>query len=102
MVTYEVTLLRHDVFKETTEDWCGSYLMRGNPDDIMLVRVSLCQTGPNPPINGTWRVCVWGNDDCGMEKDFTSVSEAWACFLEVIRIDDVTRTALKALGFKRA
>lgn len=90
------------VFKKTTDDWCGSYIMRGWPEDKMLVEVSFCQTGPNPPIKGEWRVCAWGNDDCGMERDFTSESEAWVCFLEVIGLDDVTRVALKARGFKGA
>lgn len=96
-----------NVFKTTTDDWHGSYLLDNwysgaKPGATMLVEVSFCQTGPNPPINGEWRVCAWGNDDCGMGRDFTSESEAWVCFLEVIGLDDVTRAALKERGFKGA
>jgi hypothetical protein len=93
---------RVDVFKCTSDDWYGSYKLRtaytGNTEQ-MLVTVSFCQTGPNPPTNGDWRVCVWGNDDCGMELDFNDAAKAWQCFQDVIQLEDVTFESLKERGF---
>lgn len=89
-----------EVFKHTSEDWFPSYKMDGGRTS--LVEVCFTQTGPNPPIAGDWRVCVWGGDDCGMERDFSSETEAWNCFLQVIGLKDVTRAALKERGFSSA
>lgn len=89
-----------DVFKRTSDEWYPSFLEYRNGES--LVRVSFTQTGPNPPIDGEWRVCAWGADDCGLEKDFTDEQEAWVCFLEVIGYEDVTMDSLAKLGFKSA
>jgi len=80
------------VYKKTSDNWCPNY----NYDFVM---VSFCQTGPNPPINGEWRVCVWGADDFGMERDFKNKDEAWQVFIEVISLDNVTIDELKLLEF---
>ena len=91
-----------DVFKVTSDDWCGSYAIDGWHKGAlrqMLVIVSFCMTGPKPPHDGDWRVCVWGNDDCGMEKDFKDERTAWCCYLEIIGLEDVTMTAIKERGF---
>jgi hypothetical protein len=37
-----------------------------------------------------------------MEKDFSDRREAWACFLAVISLDDVTVARLRELGFVQA
>jgi hypothetical protein len=66
----------------------------------MLVRVTFTTIGPKD-VN-EWRVCVWGNDDCGMERDFEDEKAAWCCFLEVIGFDYVTRSNLQRLGFVSA
>jgi Fe2+ transport system protein FeoA len=34
-----------------------------------------------------------------MEKDFQEREEAWACFIAVISLDDVTVARLRELGF---
>lgn len=99
--------MRCDIFKVTTDDWYPAFKLADwykgtKPNETMLVQVSFTQTGPNPPINGEWRVCVWGGDDCGMERDFTNEKEAWCCFLEVIGLDDVNMAALKKRGFTYA
>ena len=96
------------VFKNTSDQWYPSYYL-GNwyngvqPGGSMVVEVSFLQTGP-ADTKSDWRVCVWGADDCGMEKDFdqTKEAEAWLCFLEVIGLEDVTRTKLMELGFVSA
>lgn len=86
----------YDVFKNTSDDWYPSYLLN---DDTKLVKVSFTQTGLNPPINGKWRVCVWGADDCGMEKDFTSEQEALFCFLDLIALSNITFEELSTREF---
>jgi len=89
-----------EVFKATSEDWFPSYKLDGGR--ISLVEVSFTQTGPKPPYQGSWRVCVWGGDDCGMDMDFSVEAEAWNCFLQVIGLTDVTRKALAGIGFSSA
>jgi hypothetical protein len=86
---------RVDAFKRTSGQWYPNYHLENHE----LVKVSFCQTGPCPSENGDWRVCAWGNDDFGMEKDFQEREEAWACFLAVISLDDVTADRLRELGF---
>lgn len=97
--------MRVDVFKRTSDDWYPSYSLNEYNKGIehqKLVEVTFCQTGPNPPYNGGWRVCAWGGDDCGMEKDFSDETFAWNCFLQVIGLDDVTKDKLHDMGFVSA
>lgn len=95
--------MRIDVFKRTSDDWYSSYeLSQWNKgvEHQRLVEVSFTQTGPDPKHGGgEYRVCVWGGDDCGMECDFTDEAKAWCCFLEVIRLEDVTMAALRERSF---
>ena len=86
---------RITVYKETTDDWYPSYKC----SDMQLVSVTLCQTGPYPPINGEWRVCVWGADDCGKERDFDLYDAAVQCFHDVINMPFVNMKELKDRGF---
>jgi len=94
------------VYKRTSDDWYPSYTLTqrvrsGEP--LKLVEVKFTQTGPDPKSgNGEWRVCVWGGDDCGMERDFADENEARAIFHEVIYLDDVTMAALRKYGFVSA
>ena len=92
------------VFKQTIDDWYGNYKIVGDKRVSDLVEVIFTQTGPNPKLHqGEYRVCVWGNDDCGMEKDFEDDEElAWNCFLQVIGMVSVTKNSLKILGFVSA
>ena len=86
------------VYKKTNEDWYGNYEIK---DGDSLVKVSLTQTGPDPKnYKGEFRVCVWGNDDCGMELDFgADETKALNCFLQVIGTGCVSRDHLISLGF---
>jgi hypothetical protein len=88
-----------NVYKKTLDDWYPSYKLTNN---VELVKVSFTTTGPNPPINGEWRVCVWGNDDCGMEIDFIDEKKALSIFMEILGCDYVNMELLKDLGFKSA
>lgn len=90
--------MKIEVYKETDENWFGNYEI----DDKKLVKVMFTQTGPFPPDNGEWRVCVWGTDDFGMEKDFIDHDEAMKCFQTVIQFDKIKQMELIRLGFKIA
>ena len=91
--------MRIEVYKQTDDNWCGNYKVVGDCRVSDIVEVSFCQTGPNPPINGDWRVCVWGNDDLGMEMDFDNETTALNMFYQVIELDKVNMSLLKKLGF---
>ena len=84
-----------EVFKRSSSDWYPAFRI---PLGCFLVKVSFLQLSPI----GGWRVCAWGGDDFGLEKDFDDEKEAWTCFLEVIGLDDVSHEELKALGFRSA
>jgi len=56
-----------------------------------------------PNFKGEFRVCVWGADDCGMERDFENrEAEALNTFMQVIGLPDVNFQDLKQLGFVSA
>lgn len=91
------------VFKLTNEDWYPSYSLkqyyRGNSEPL-LVRVALFELP-----SGGWRVCVWGADDFGMERDYSgekAEESARAMFNHVIALDYVRVQDLDANGFQRA
>jgi hypothetical protein len=104
---YKVT-----VFKPTYEDWFPCYscpdlhnqLTKDMSPDLKpgLVKVSFLRTGANE--DGPWRVCVWGNDDFGMEKDFPveDKESAWKCFLEVISCEYIAKSWLANNQFVKA
>lgn len=80
----------------SNEDWyptkAGTW-----PGKDGFVRVSLIGYGDDH-----WRVCVWGGDDFGLEKDFP-VGERSKAHDEFDRIVNLTtRTELRARGFINA
>jgi len=89
--------MRVEVFKRTQDDWYGNYKVVGDQRVSDLVEVSFLNLMPSG-----WRVCVWGNDDCGLERDFESESEAWNIFLQVIGMESVNKQPLRDLGFVAA
>ncbi len=92
---------RVDVFKKTNDDWYPAFEMGGEK----LVEVSFIQLTPwLPAEERVWRVCVWGNDDCGMERDFSPNEEnlAWSIFINVIGEEYVDMKFLLSLGFVSA
>ena len=108
---------RIDIFKPTTHDWAPSY--KADKHVGLLVRVSLMTDMVMGKFNKgkitegrIWhRVCVWGADDFGMEKDFEqgkdltpdpSREQALDCFLSVISLERVNPSDLRALGFVNA
>lgn len=87
------------VFKRTQDNWYPSYQLYNNfsvPDDYeQLVEVSFMEL-----LNGKWRVCVWGNDDMGMEKDYPYRS--WTEFINIISMEFVNQDRLREMGFHPA
>lgn len=95
---------RIEVFKLTDENWDGSYKVKGRYDGAtytQLLKVSFFKLPPStapkePPI---WRTCVWGSGGVGMEYDAAMKEDAFARFMQVIRMEFVSEAALKDLGF---
>ena len=92
--------MKINVFKQTNDEWYGNYKIEDDCRVYGLVEVKFTQTGPDPKYGlGEWRVCVWGNDDFGMERDFIDEDEALNIFYQVIGWDYVNVDPLKTLGF---
>jgi len=85
------------VFKTTTDDWYGSFMVHGSRETIKLVQINFTSDDL-----GYFIVSAGGNDDYGLEKHYTNEKQAWCCFLEIIGIDDVKIEQLVSLGFKGA
>ena len=76
------------VMVPTTEDWCPT------------VNGELSLTLTYIYLDKLWRVCVWGGDDIGMEKDFASYSEARNIFEQASKVKNMSRSYLDGLGFR--
>lgn len=74
----------------TNEDWYPNYFEN-------KLRVKICVL-----TNRKNRVCIWGADDFGMEKDFpeNQKMEALKCFYDIK--DFITEKELKEMGFINA
>jgi hypothetical protein len=93
------------VFKRTADDWFSNYKIEGDARVSDLVEVSFLKTGGLSNI-GEWRVCIWGNDDMGMERDYTDDEAgkvaALAMFMKVISWKFVDIVMLNDEGFVNA
>ena len=78
------------VFKETLDDWYPSYKL----GDKQLVKVRLLKLR-----DGVWHVCVWGNDDFGLERDYDKYEDAREMFQIIMGQPYVSQTLLKVCGF---
>ena len=88
------------VYKETQDNWYPVYRVKGWNNNLNLVCVSFTQTGPNPANgDGQWRVCVWGEDDFGMERDYDDKSACLCMFHKVIGWKYVNQDKLNDHGF---
>jgi hypothetical protein len=83
---------RVEVFKKTHDSWYPEWSLYIGPTDMKtgLVQVSFLQLS-----DGMWRVCCWGADDMGLERDYETEAEAWNVFLQVIGWSDVSQSRLK-------
>jgi hypothetical protein len=97
--------MRVEVLKRTDDDWYGSYTINSGYKGVkeqMFVEVIFNGNISPPGHTPTWRTCVWGNDDCGMEFDCATETECWNKFLQVIGMKFVNRDKLIELGFVSA
>lgn len=87
------------VFKKTTDNWCGSFELKGSSKE-KLVRVRFSQIYTPDWKTECWRIGVFGNDDFGMFKDFLNMHSAWLTFLELLQRECVNIEPVKELGFE--
>jgi hypothetical protein len=85
-----VKLTREEKFILTSEDWYPTYATG-------LVRVALLRLS-----TGQWRVCVWGADDFGLERDLPSVERQSAKRLYGRITDYTTQAQMRAWGMVNA
>lgn len=86
-------------FKPTADDWYPSYYLEDaykGQTLVKLVEVSLINLS-----DGKVRVCVWGADDCGMERDYPhhEGSAARSMFLLLLEQKTVDKKFLEMQGF---
>jgi hypothetical protein len=74
-------------FVKALDDWYPSYKEEE-------VQVTL-----HDDLNGKYRIAVWGEDDYGMEKEYSSLHEASDIFDFLVL---VSTSILKNIGFVRA
>lgn len=93
------TLARQHIFayKSTRDNWYPSYQTLDMRENAGLVRVSLGRLS-----DGLFRVCVWGADDFGMEKDQASMKKAIVLFLNIMLLPYVDQRELREMGFENA
>lgn len=82
------------VYVQTDEDWCPSFQVED--ENVRILQLTLTETF------FAYRISVWGADDFGMELDNLSESDANKMYNDICRMSNVTREALKQLGFKYA
>ena len=87
------------VYKRTNDNWYPSFELKSYYDNkCLLVLVSLIEFNDSD-INFKCKVCAWGDDDCGLEKYFSSPIEAYNTFFKVISLEYVDMDTLIDLGF---
>jgi hypothetical protein len=84
-------------FKVTEDDWYPAYRMsNGNTKLVMVSVFHFIQT------LDALRVCVWGMDDLGLEKDFTDADEALKLYNDILDLPFVNRDVLYKMGLINA
>lgn len=89
-------------FRKSSESWCGNYAIAGDQrhPNRDLVEVMIFEE-----LNGSgYRVAVWGNDDLGMEKEFSieAFDEALVLFRSLASAVDINTEMLSVVGFQWA
>lgn len=88
---------RISAFVEVKEDWYGNFRIADDRrfEASQLVRVSLILLS-----TPEWRVCVWGNDDFGLERDFLADQHeaAMNLYVQIVTSQFPTQKWLRSLG----
>lgn len=96
---------KHTALKPTQDDWYGNdkidrITVGGEVHrDVRIVTVT-CVTLRDDKT--PYRVCVWGNDDYGLEKDYGIEEEARFNFMKILKMDWVNKQPLIDMGFINA
>jgi hypothetical protein len=64
-----------------------------------LVRVTML---PDNSYGNEYRVCIWGSDDCGLEKLYMTEAGALTEFMQIIGDEAVWKEDLLERGFVTA
>ena len=90
----------------TFDHWHPYHVLVGHPSGLTTgVEVRFLELRPftikEKVYPGAWRVCVWGNDDTGMERDFPDDQRdaAMAMYNLITSWETVDRYALTEQGF---
>lgn len=86
------------IVKSTEDDWYGNELLNICGHVTRVVTCSLMRLLDQK----TWRVCVWGNDDFGLEKDSESFDEIYDLFMQILVLPNVNKQKLKDMGLYNA
>lgn len=88
------------VYKETSDNWYGNFSIK---NDARFVKADLVMIKFFKLLdNKTYRVCVWGNDDFGMEYDTKDKDKAKKIFSKIILQPVLEKVYLEQMGFKRS
>lgn len=88
-------------FKFTDDDWYGNMKL-AESCDMYDYKTKLVEVSLKSLINDMFRVCVWGNDDFGMERDYHSLAEASDMFNKLLQMKVINQADLLNLEFIRA
>lgn len=92
-------LIKLDKNVLTSEDWCPT-LSGGRIRCTLYLNI---RQRDGKKVKLWHRVCLWGGDDLGYEKDFTGPpDEAKALYDEICGLPEVNFIDLKKRGFKLA
>lgn len=83
---------RSDTYRPTSDDWYPNCYDG-------TVKVSFIELSSQQ-----WRVCVWGDDDMGMERDYPSDErdQAYSLYLRLVGCSDVTKALCRESGMAYA
>ena len=88
-------------FKKTSDDWYPCYFIANDKrHEQGMVEVKF-HGNINPPSYNykTYRVSVWGADDCGMDFDTSDELLAEVMYIELLRMPYITKEKLTEFGF---
>lgn len=91
-----------EVMKPTNDDWYPSYGVEDPIPNDHNHTGGFAKLSTFPLSNGTFRVCVWGADDFGMERDFKSKSDANRLYKKLSESAIISKDICESHGMARA
>lgn len=91
---------RTDVVKFTDDDWYGNYSIMHKGVMTKTVQVTYVPLALDQDAKRLFRVCVWGNDDFGLERDYEDRRAARRAFSKIVDMYRVNKNELKDMGFQ--